>query len=162
MSSDQWSRTACLLAHEIDANDMIVERNYGGDSAKLILRTQWKVLQDEGLIPADSPCPRIVEVHAKKGKRVRAEPISAQVILGKVKFHALAVLNLASEWQTWQEDSSESPGRIDASCYLAYRWLKIPGSESLISTIAGDQTPKTPTGQGELAQIRVARPVGGR
>lgn len=160
MPSEQWARTGCLLAHEIEANEIIVERNFGGDSAKLILRTTWQVLIDEGLV--EGPCPRIVEVHAKKGKRVRAEPIAAQVILGKVKFHALAVLDVASEWQTWQEESSESPGRIDASCYLAYRWLKIPGSESMVSTIASNQTPKTPTGQGELAQIRVARPVGGR
>jgi hypothetical protein len=160
MPTEQWARVGCLLAYEIEANEIVVERTYGGDSAKLILRTTWDVLTQEGLV--EGPCPRIVEVHAKKGKRVRAEPIAAQVILGKVKFHALAVLDVASEWQTWQEESTESPGRIDASSYLAYRWLKIPGSESVVSTIASDATPKQPTGQGELARIRVARPVGGR
>jgi hypothetical protein len=162
MSSEEGARTACLLAAQIEANDFVVEHNYGGDQAKLILRTTWKLLQQEGKIPEDLPCPRITEVHAKKGKRVRAEPISAQVIFGKIQFWGLNVLGLASEWQTWQEDSKESPGRIDASCYLAYRWLKVPGSESVVSTIAGDKTPKQGTGKGVLAQRRVGRPVAGR
>lgn len=157
MSSADWARTSCLLAEEIQANEFVVERTYGGDSAKLILRTTWKALQGEGEIPSESLCPRIVEVHAKKGKRVRAEPIAAQVLLGKVKFWGINVLNLGAEWQTWQEDSKESPGRIDASSYVAYRCLKVPGAESVVSTIASDDMPKAGTGKSVLAQRRLSR-----
>jgi hypothetical protein len=162
MSSGDWSRAACLLAHEINANDFIVEHNYGGDAGKFLLRSVWRGLQDEGLIPDDKPCPRVVEVHAKTGKRVRAEPIAVQVKLGKVKFWGLEVLDLGSEWSTWQEDSKESPGRIDSSSYLAYKYLKIPGAESNVSTVGLDEQRKEGTGKGALAARRVARPAGGR
>ena len=158
MGSEGWSTAACQLAHEIGAGVMVYEHNYGGDQAKLILRTVWKQLSDEAVAAGEEdwgPCPRIEAVHAKKGKRVRAEPISAQVIFGKVKFWGLSVLDLGSEWQTWQEDSNESPGRIDASCYLAYKWLKIPGAEAVVSNIA--DKPLQPTGRSPQAQRRFTR-----
>jgi phage terminase large subunit-like protein len=160
MGSDEWARKACLLAQEIEAVEITYEKNFGGDQAKFLLRSVWAGLLDEGLV--EGPCPRIVEVTAKRGKRVRAEPISVQVMLGKVYFHGLNVLELGTQWQTWQEDSKESPGRIDASCYLAYRWLKIPGSESVISTTALGEARKEPTGKGSLAGRRVVRPAAGR
>jgi hypothetical protein len=158
MGSDGWSVAACTLARQIDAGVIVYEHNYGGDQAKLILRTVWKQLSDEAVADGCEdwgPCPRIDAVHAKKGKRVRAEPISAQVIFGKVKFWGLNVLDLGSEWQTWQEDSNESPGRIDASCYLAYKWLKIPGAEAVVSNIA--DKPLQPTGRSQQAQRRFTR-----
>lgn len=160
MGSDEWTREACLLAHELDANEIVYEKNYGGDQAKFLLRSVWNSLSAEAEAagePSWGPCPRIVEVNAKKSKRVRAEPIAVQVALGNVQFWALNVLDLGSEWQTWQEDSKESPGRIDASCYLAYRWLKIPGAESIISTSSLSETPKTGTGKGSLAGRRMSR-----
>jgi hypothetical protein len=178
MGSDGWSVAACQLAHEIDAGVIVYEHNYGGDQAKLILRTVWQQLSDEaaGIAAAEAvasgkdpkaavsaadwgPCPRIEAVHAKKGKRVRAEPIAAQVIFGKVRFWGLNVLDLGSEWQTWQEDSNESPGRIDASCYLAYKWLKIPGAEAVVSNIA--DKPLQPTGRTRQAQRRFTRAAPG-
>lgn len=160
MSSGEWSRAACLLAYEIEANDFIVEHNYGGDNAKFLLRSVWKGLQEEGLV--EGPCPRVVEVHAKTGKRVRAEPIAVQVRIGNVQFWGLEVLDLASEWTTWQEDSKESPGRIDSSSYLAYKYLKIPGAEANVSTVNLDEQRKEGTGKGALAARRVGRPAGGR
>jgi hypothetical protein len=158
MGSDGWSTAACELAHEIDANVIVYEHNYGGDQAKLIFRTVWKQLSDEAVERGEEdwgPCPRIEAVHAKKGKRVRAEPIAAQVIFGKVLFWGLQVLNLGSSWQTWQEDSNESPGDIDASCYLAYKWLKIPGAEAVVSNIA--DKPRTPAGRTKQAQRTFTR-----
>ena len=150
--SDDWSRAACQLAHEIEAGVFVYEYNYGGDQAKLILRTVWAALSAEAVEAGGEdwgPCPRVEAVNAKKGKRVRAEPIAAQVVFGKVKFWGLHVLNVGSEWQTWQEDSKESPGRIDASSYLAYKWLKIPGAEAVVSSIA--DKPKRPTGKSRQA-----------
>lgn len=153
MGSEQWSREACLLAHEIQANELITEHNYGGDAAKLILRTMWESLTREGLVAG--PCPAIVEVHAKKGKRVRAEPIAAQVILGNAMFWGLHLLDLGSEWTTWQEDSSESPGRIDAGSYLVYRLIRIPGAEAVMSVLK--DRPKEPTGRSRVAARQIER-----
>jgi hypothetical protein len=164
MGSDEWTHAACVLAHEIDANEIVYEKNYGGDTAKFLLRSVWNSLSEEAIENGEEewgPCPRIVMVNAKKGKRVRAEPISVQVALGKVLFWGLFVLNLSSEWTTWQEDSKESPGRIDASCYAAYRCLKIPGADSVVSTGTAE-TPKQGTGKSALASKRVVRPSAGR
>lgn len=165
MGSDDWSDAACVLAHEIDANEIVYERNFGADTAKFLLRSVWQKLSQEAVARGEEdwgPCPRIVEVHAKKGKRVRAEPIAVQVALGNIYFWALFVLNLSSEWTTWQESSNESPGRIDASSYAAYRCLKIPGAEANVSTINLDERRKEGTGQGALASRRVNRPRAGR
>lgn len=153
MPSDEWAREACLLAHELEANEIIYEHNYGGDQPKMILRTTWAALLAEGLVTG--PCPQIVEVHAKKGKRVRAEPIAAQVKMLNVQFHGLNVLDLGLEWQTWQNDSGESPGRIDAACYIVYRRLKIPGTETVLSTV--QDKPRQPTGASKVAQGRINR-----
>lgn len=160
MSSGDWTEEACLLAHEIEANDFVYEFNYGGDQTKFLLRSTWKNLVAEGKVTG--LCPRIVAVRAKKGKRVRAEPIAVQVKLGNVKFWAMQVLDVGAEWTTWQEDSSESPGRIDASSYLGYAWLKIPGAESVIATVDLAEQRKEPTGKGGLASRRVVRPAAGR
>lgn len=153
MGSEEWAREACLLASEIQANVFVYEHNYGGDQAKALLRTTWKGMQAAGEV--EGPCPEIVGVHAKKAKRVRAEPVAALVKFGKVFFNALETLDLGSEWSTWQEDSKESPGRIDASAYLAYHWVKIPGSEAMVSTV--HDKPKEPTGTSRTASRRIGR-----
>lgn len=44
MPSDQWARKACELAIEIDADRVVVENNFGGDMAKLTIRTAWDAL----------------------------------------------------------------------------------------------------------------------
>lgn len=165
MGSDEWTRAACVLAHEIEANEIVYEKNYGGDTAKFLLRSVWNNLSAEAVERGEEdwgPCPSIREVTAKKGKRVRAEPIAVQVALGNIYFWGLMVLDLSSEWITWQEDSNESPGRIDASSYAAYRCIKIPGAGSNISTSNLDEQRKEGTGKGALAARRVSRPSAGR
>lgn len=159
MSSEDWAEATCVLAHEIEANEIIYERNFGADTAKFLLRSVWNKLSEEAVARGEEswgPCPAIVEVHAKKGKRVRAEPIAVQVAMGNIYFWGLFVLDLGSEWTTWQEDSKESPGRIDASTYAAYRCVPVPGMESVVSTVGAEQR-KEGTGKGALAARRVAR-----
>lgn len=155
MSSDEWSRAGCLLAYEIGADRIVFEHNYGGDQSNLIIRTAWKALQDEGLIPKDAPCPKIVASHSKRGKFLRAEPISQQVIIDNARFAGLAMLDFEKEWITWQPGSPESPGRLDAGVHLAYNLVKIPGAEAVVSTITA--TPKESTGTSKTAQHRISR-----
>jgi len=47
------------------------------------------------------------------------------------------------EWATWQEGSSDSPGRIDASTYLAYALLPIPKGGSGGAAAPGGSLPTT-------------------
>lgn len=154
MSSDRWSRTACELAHEIDADVIVFESNYGGDQALSLIRTAWESLRvehreqtrttlledepslqareverrlDRAELPYSGLCPRIKSVRAKKNKRLRADPIAQKWIEDQVRTSAY-LPELEEEWATWQPDSSDSPGRIDASVYLAYELLPLPNA----------------------------------
>lgn len=137
-TADQWSRAACELAAEIDADRIIVENNYGADMARLVVRTAWDTLQREN---PDDPryqrhAPRIEMVNAKKSKLLRAEPIAQQITEDHIRLAAY-LPELEHEWQTWQPTDPSSPGRIDASVYLAYGLLPVPGAGVVISTSAG-------------------------
>ncbi len=140
MSSDQWSREACLMAVALDADRIIFESNYGGDMGALAIRTAWQELRREELdaLGGDDKAPaylaaaklnrlppRIVAVRAKKNKLLRAEPIAQQWIVDRIRTAAY-LPEMEEEWATWQPDSTESPGRIDASVYLAYDLLPPP------------------------------------
>ena len=145
MSSDAWSLAACRLAYEIGAASFVVETNYGGDMAALVLRTAWKTLQDGHVdpatgerwsIPADELCPLVRVVRAKQGKLLRAEPIAQQMILDRVRLYGIFP-DLEREWATWQPSDPMSPGRIDASVYLAYHLLPIPSTGVQFATPSG-------------------------
>lgn len=131
MSSAQWSREACLLAHEIGADRIVFESNYGGDLAELAIRTSWDFLEREGKVSGLPPM--IKSTHAKRNKRLRAEPIAQQVKEGRAQFGA-PLPELKGDWLEWFPDSNYSPGRLDASVYLAFAMLDVPGSEALISS----------------------------
>ena len=133
-SAGEWSRTACILAAEIGAEKIIVESNFGGDMAKLVVRTAWENLKRENLQDPKYQrlAPLIEMVHAKKGKLLRAEPVSQQIKEDNIRF-ASYMPELESQWASWQPTNPDSPGRIDASVHLAYGLLPIPGSEAVIS-----------------------------
>jgi hypothetical protein len=121
-SADAWGRAACRLAAEIDAEFILFENNYGADMARVVIRTAWDALRREepdkyGFVP------RILSVHARKGKLLRAEPIGQQITEGRcVTGNYLP--DFESEWSTWTP-GGESPGRIDAGTYLAYELLPL-------------------------------------
>lgn len=131
---EEWGRAACLLAHEIDADRIVYEYNYGADLARLAIRTSWDALVREGLVTG--LCPMLVASHSKKGKLLRAEPIAQQVKEGRAVFGA-PLPELKAEWLEWHPTSNYSPGRIDASVHLAYALLDVPGSAALVSSPVG-------------------------
>ncbi|MGW6376263.1 terminase large subunit domain-containing protein [Rhodococcus sp. NPDC055112] len=120
MTSDRWSRAACELAHDIDADRIVVETNYGGDQATTLIRQAWDALQREGVIGGRALCPRIVTVHSRKSKLLRAEPIAQAVLTGRAFFDVdPSLANLKTEWQMWEPGSTWSPGALDAAVHLA-------------------------------------------
>lgn len=136
--SEEWARAACQLAASLDAEMIVVESNYGGDMAKTVVRSAWDRLARDN---PDNPgyqrlAPQLKMVHAKKGKLLRAEPIAQQFSDDRLRLGA-HLPELVHEWQTWQPTDSDSPGRIDASCYLAYALLPVPGAESVVSSPVG-------------------------
>jgi len=169
MSSDAWARAACEMAVDIDADLIIFEKNFGGDMAGRMIRTAWSTLQteereaarnrvmdtqahltareverivDRMVLRYGRMCPRIKAVTAKKNKRLRADPIAQQWTEDRVRTAAY-LPEVEEEWATWQEGASDSPGRIDASTYLAYALLPIPKSGTGGAAAPGGSLPTT-------------------
>jgi hypothetical protein len=126
MPSEEWGRVACDLAVEVDADCFVVEKTFGGDMAALILRTSWDALRREQPDRfEDRLIPRIIEVHARLGKVIRAEPIGQQWVEARILMAAY-LPDLESEWTTYVPGTRDSPGRLDCSVHLAYEFLPLP------------------------------------
>lgn len=132
MKSDVWPRRACELALEVDADVIVFEHNYGGDQAKTLIGLAWEALAREGKTGRKLK-PRVVAVHAKRGKLLRAEPVAQALVEDKIRMN-VPMHETEGEWQTWQPDQPWSPARIDVTTYLAYELLPIAGSDAVIST----------------------------
>jgi hypothetical protein len=137
MQPGAWGRKACELATEIDADVIYVETNYGGKQATTIVRQAWDALRRDELdaIREDPAtprlytariCPRIKAVTVRKNKRLRADPYAQAIIEGNIELCSY-MPELEEEWCTWDEASTDSPGRIDASVILAGGMLKVRG-----------------------------------
>ncbi|MFE7111770.1 terminase large subunit domain-containing protein [Streptomyces sp. NPDC057575] len=114
MGADTWGHATCRLAIELGADAIVVESNFGGDMAKQIIRQAWKDLEAAGeakgmLMPA------IIEVHAKQGKRLRAEPI-AQLYAQGLVHHVGEFPRLEGQLVTWIP-GMDSPDRMDAAVH---------------------------------------------
>jgi hypothetical protein len=94
---------------------------------KLMIRTSWEALRREQPERFGALVPRIIEVTAKRGKMLRAEPIAQQWVENRC-VTAAYLPDLESEWATFLPGSTDSPGRIDASVYLALELLPVPAS----------------------------------
>lgn len=68
---DKWARRAIALYDYYRADAIVIEKNQGGDMCRHVLESVRKGI-------------RIVEVHATRGKHVRAEPIAALYTLGRI------------------------------------------------------------------------------
>lgn len=99
-SPDNWARKAVQAFHKHKADRIVAETNNGGDMVILLLR------QVEPNIPTK-------KLTATRGKRVRAEPISALYEQGRVH-HVGAFPKLEDQMVMWTPDSGESPDRLDA------------------------------------------------
>jgi hypothetical protein len=136
MPTEEWAETACQLAYDTMAEKMIIEVNYGGDMARRVIRAAWADLVRQGNIPYGVLPPSLHMVNARKGKVLRAEPIAQQIVLDNVRIGA-PMPELEEEWATWQPTTSgDSPGRIDASCYLVYALLPIAGAQGMTGTMS--------------------------
>jgi hypothetical protein len=136
MGSAEWGRAACQLAAEIGADFFVFEQNYGGDMAAVVIRTAWDALRREDPEKYSMFVPMIKAVSARKSKLLRAEPIGQQWKEDRCRTGAY-LPDLESEWTTWAP-GGDSPGRIDASVYLAYELLPLPSAGTSSTTGAMD------------------------
>lgn len=112
--ANSWGTEACLLAIDIDADAWVVETNFGGDMTKQVLIQAWQELERSGRTQG-RPMPRIIEVNAKQGKRLRAEPIAQLYEQGHVH-HVGEFPDLERQMVTWLP-GMDSPDRMDAAVH---------------------------------------------
>lgn len=100
-SPEMWARRAVNAYYHYRADGVIGETNNGGDLVATVLRT------------VDARVP-FKAVHASRGKRVRAEPISALYEQGRVK-HVGQFPDLEDQMCNFVPDNlDDSPDRMDA------------------------------------------------
>jgi phage terminase large subunit-like protein len=97
---DQVMRRAAGAYHSWQADAVIVEDNNGGDYLPALLASV------DNRVPCRS-------VHATRGKKVRAEPISGLYEQGRVH-HIVPFPKLEDQMVSWVPDSGTSPDRMDA------------------------------------------------
>lgn len=103
MTPLDWARKAIWAYTTHDADAVVIETNQGGDIIETLLRT----LGFAG---------RVITVHAKIGKYLRAEPQAALYAQGLVR-HAAGLDKLESEMVDFTIHNADSPNRVDAAVY---------------------------------------------
>lgn len=102
----EWARISLAAMERYTADAIVAEKNQGGDLVESNLRA---VAGDRHF--------RFIGVHAKKGKYLRAEPISAYYEQGKVH-HVGIFPKLESQMVTFAGFTGDtSPDRLDALVY---------------------------------------------
>ena len=99
----KWASRAIALYDKWEADDIVIERNQGGDLVRLALE-------------AVRPTISVTEVNATRGKHVRAAPISALYSLGRIS-HVGAFPELEDQMCLMTAAGYEgegSPDRVDA------------------------------------------------
>ena len=100
---ERWARRAIAMYDRYDADGIVIEKNQGGDMCRHVLNSV-------------RPGINIIEVHATRGKHVRAEPISALYALGRIH-HVGTFPELEAEMCQMTAAGYEgdgSPDRVDA------------------------------------------------
>ncbi|WP_411573634.1 hypothetical protein [Streptomyces fradiae] len=112
--ADAWGRETCLLAIELRADAIVVESNYGGDMTSQVIHQAWQELQREQRTE-NMLMPAVLPVTAKRGKRLRAEPIAQLYEQGRVH-HVGEWPTLEQQMATWVA-GMDSPDRMDAAVH---------------------------------------------
>ena len=106
-----WAKKSIKLFAALKGDRIIAEVNNGGEMVESTLRTV-------------SPRIPYKAIHASRGKRTRAEPISSLYEQGLVH-HVGVFPGLEDQMTTWDaEDGSDSPDRIDALVWVL-TWLML-------------------------------------
>ncbi len=104
---DEWGKRAVQAFNDYKADNVVVEVNQGGQMVEALLRSV-------------SPYLPVTSVRATRGKYIRAEPIAALYIQGRVR-HVGTHATLEDQMITFtpdsianRKDSGVSPDRVDA------------------------------------------------
>ena len=125
-SPGKWGEEVVRAHDEFDADDVVVERNFGGDMVQEVVkqaaeRAHAAQKRSDSLI-------RVKEVTASRGKAVRAEPVSLLYEKGRV-LHRRGLDQLEAEMlsfsREWDRAVDGSPNRLDAAVWALTRLSKV-------------------------------------
>lgn len=131
LGADEWGIVACRLAIEWQADAIVVESNFGGDMTAQVVTQAWQDLARKGLT-GRMVMPRLIPVNAKKGKRLRAEPIAQLYGQGRVH-HVGQFTKLEGQMVTWMP-GMDSPDRMDSAVHALTELAEIDGLETTMDT----------------------------
>lgn len=110
---EEWAVAAAALYDMLEADAIVVEVNQGGDMCKATFR-------------AVRPDVRIIEVHATRGKHIRAEPISALYSIGRIS-HVGAFPELEAQMCRMTASGYDGPGSPDRCDSLVWGMTSLFG-----------------------------------
>ena len=120
---EQWARKAVEMFRKHKCDRIIGEANNGGDMIEALLR------QVDATIPYR-------KVHASRGKKVRAEPVSA--LSEQLRLHMVGsnFTQLEDQLVTWEADSYSSPDRMDAMVWAVTDLMSNSGALRSLAAMA--------------------------
>jgi phage terminase large subunit-like protein len=125
-SPAQWGEAVVRCHDDFDADDVVVEINFGGDMATEVVKQAAERVHQRG--ERESNLIRVKEVSASRGKTMRAEPISLLYEKGRV-LHRHGLDQLEGEMMAfsreWDRAVDGSPNRLDAMIWGITRLSKI-------------------------------------
>jgi phage terminase large subunit-like protein len=120
MSPSAWAARAVALYEEHQADAIVAEANNGGALVETTLR-------------ANGATGRVKLVHAARGKRSRAEPVSALYEQGRAH-HVPGLASLEDELCTWSASAGDpSPNRLDALVWAAFDLIDLAESPRFVA-----------------------------
>lgn len=127
LSPDGWGRRAVQAAVDWQADDILVETNYGGAMAVSTLRAAAEAIGVS--IPVRT-------VTATRGKAVRAQPVSA--LTAQKRWHHVGTFEaLEDQMCTWTPESGYSPDRLDAMVWGAWGLRIVHTSAAGVGSFGG-------------------------
>lgn len=148
---NQWGDAAVLLYRTHAADRIVAEVNFGGDMVEAVILT------------VDRNVP-YREVHASRGKAVRAEPVAALYEQGRMH-HVGFFAKLEDEMCDWDPSDSKapSPNRMDALVWAATELFLGEQTTGMLDwltaqTNGGEAEPVKPALPSQLERLPVVNP----
>lgn len=116
---EEWGEAALRLYDKWEADAFVAERNRGGDLVAANMRATVRDKKGQAAVA------KIIEVHATRGKVIRAEPVS--VLHEQKRLHFVGVLpEVESEITEWSPKlGGPSPNRLDWVVWGAYELAQL-------------------------------------
>jgi phage terminase large subunit-like protein len=120
---NEWGKRAIEAYRNWKADRIVAEVNNGGDMVVMVLQQ----------VDRNAP---VTKVHATRGKKVRAEPISALYEQQRVH-HVGAFPQLEDQMVMWTPEADESPDRLDA---LVWALTELKDGATALTSLASIST----------------------